>query len=205
MKVYLIRHGETEWNVQRRVQGALDSPLTENGIQQAKNAARRLAKVTFDAAFASPAPRAYRTAEIIAEPHPGLLIQKEDSLREFSFGIYEGHSLDHMDIECPALWTQFEKTPSLVTSPEGDCMVSRVAESRRFVDRLTAQYMHKQILCVSHGFGVCYFLSAALGIPVEHSHKFTSGNTALTVIEFLAPDRPLVRVFGDTSHNDIEG
>ena len=52
MKVYLLRHGETEWNVQRRVQGALDSPLTENGIQQVKNAAERLANVEFDAAFA---------------------------------------------------------------------------------------------------------------------------------------------------------
>ena len=97
---------------------------------------------------------------------------------------------------------QFETTPSLVTSPEGDCMVARVAESRRFVEKLTAQYMHKQVLCVSHGFGVCYFLSAALGIPLEHSHKFASGNTALTIIEFLAPDRPLVRIFGDTSHNE---
>lgn len=57
MKVYLLRHGETEWNVQHRVQGALDSPLTENGIQQTKNAAKRLAKVEFDAAFASPSPR----------------------------------------------------------------------------------------------------------------------------------------------------
>lgn len=64
-------------------------------------------------------------------------------------------------------------------------MVARVAESRRFVEKLTAQYMHKQVLCVSHGFGVCYFLSAALGIPLEHSHKFASGNTALTIIEFL--------------------
>ena len=202
MKVYLLRHGETEWNVQHRVQGALDSPLTENGIQQAKNAAKRLAKVEFDAAFASPSPRAYRTAQIIAGPHKGLVIQKENSLREFSFGVYEGHSLDNMHVECPKLWGQFETTPSLVTSPEGDCMVARVAERRRFVEKLTAQYMHKQVLCVSHGFGVCYFLSAALGIPLEHSHKFASGNTALTIIEFLAPDRPLVRIFSDTSHNE---
>ena len=115
MKVYLLRNGETEWNVQHRVQGALDSPLTENGIQQAKNAAKRLAKVEFDAAFASPSPRAYRTAQIIAGPHKGLVIQKENSLREFSFGVYEGHSLDNMHVECPKLWGQFETTPSLVT------------------------------------------------------------------------------------------
>ena len=54
MKIYLVRHGETEWNVLRRVQGSMDAPLTENGIQQAKNVAKRLAKVDFAAAFASP-------------------------------------------------------------------------------------------------------------------------------------------------------
>lgn len=90
MKVYLLRHGETEWNVQHRVQGALDSPLTENGIQQAKNAAKRLAKVEFDAAFTSPSPRAYRTAQIIAGPHKGLVIQKENSLREFPLACMKG-------------------------------------------------------------------------------------------------------------------
>jgi len=52
MKIYLVRHGETEWNVLRRVQGSMDAPLTENGIQQAKNVAKRLAKVDFAAAFA---------------------------------------------------------------------------------------------------------------------------------------------------------
>ncbi len=51
-KLYLVRHGETEWNVLRRVQGSMDAPLTENGIQQAKNVAKRLAKVDFAAAFA---------------------------------------------------------------------------------------------------------------------------------------------------------
>ena len=60
MKIYLVRHGETEWNVLRRVQGSMDAPLTENGIQQAKNVAKRLAKVDFAAAFASPQMRAYR-------------------------------------------------------------------------------------------------------------------------------------------------
>lgn len=136
MKIYLVRHGETEWNVLRRVQGSMDAPLTENGIQQAKNVAKRLAKVDFAAAFASPQMRAYRTAEKIVAEHPTITLQKEPSLREFSFGDWEGHKLDEMHLEVPDKWDCYQKTPSLFTAPHGDCMIARVAESKAFVDRL---------------------------------------------------------------------
>ena len=87
MKIYLVRHGETEWNVLRRVQGSMDAPLTENGIQQAKNVAKRLAKVDFAAAFASPQMRAYRTAEKIVAEHPTITLQKSLAFGNFPSGI----------------------------------------------------------------------------------------------------------------------
>jgi broad specificity phosphatase PhoE len=66
---YITRHGETVWNIQQRMQGQQDSPLTENGILQAKAAAEKLKKIHFDHAFSSDLLRARRTAEIIAADH----------------------------------------------------------------------------------------------------------------------------------------
>lgn len=201
MKVYLIRHGETEWNVQRRVQGALDSPLTQNGVQQAENAAKRLAEVDFAAAFASPQTRAYRTAACIAARHEGLTLAKEPCLREFSFGDWEGHLLDEMPKEEPALWNIYTKTPSAFTAPHGDCMIARVAEAKAFVDKLVQTYYGQNVLCVSHGYAIRIFLSAALGVPLESTRFFMPGNTSISIVEYRHPDLPQVRVFGDVSHN----
>ena len=159
MKIYLVRHGETEWNVLRRVQGSMDAPLTENGIQQAKNVAKRLAKVDFAAAFASPQMRAYRTAEKIVAEHPAITLQKEPSLREFSFGDWEGHKLDEMHLEEPEKWDCYQRTPSLFTAPHGDCMIARVAESKAFVDRLLENRWGQNVLCVTHGYAIRIFIN----------------------------------------------
>ena len=106
MKLYLIRHGQTEWNTQRRVQGAMDSPLTKNGIIQAENAARRLKDIHFAAAFASPQLRAYRTAEkIITADHPIFETGKRAvACVNFPLADWEGHLLDQMQEEEPEKW-----------------------------------------------------------------------------------------------------
>ena len=178
MKLYLIRHGQTEWNTQRRVQGAMDSPLTKNGIIQAENAARRLKDIHFAAAFASPQLRAYRTAEIITADHPYLKLEKQ-----------------------PEKWDVYKKTPSAFTAPNGDCMIARVAESKAFADRLVERYFGENVLCVTHGYAIRIFLAAVLGIPLESTRFFMSGNTAISIVEYKQPDTPQVRVFGDVSHN----
>lgn len=202
MNVYLMRHGETEYNVARLVQGACDSPLTKNGLRQAENAARRLRDIPFAAAYASPLKRAKDTAKIVAAPHKGLCITEEESLREFSFGIYETHNMDGLKDECPGIWALFTKTPSRLTAPGGDCTLARVAESKRFTDKLIKEHFGENVLCVSHGFGISFFLAAALGIPLESARCFASGNTALTILQYKTPTEPAVRVFGDTSHNE---
>lgn len=201
MKIYLVRHGETEWNVLRRVQGSMDAPLTENGIQQARNVAKRLAKEPFGAAFASPQLRAYRTAEMIVAEHPSLTLQKEPCLREFSFGDWEGHKLDEMHLEEPEKWDCYQKTPSLFTAPHGDCMIARVAESKEFVDKLLENHWGQNVLCVTHGYAIRIFMAAALGIPLESTRFFMAGNTAVSIIEYKRPEMPQMRVFGDISHN----
>ena len=92
MKIYLVRHGETDW-VGKKFQGqTIEVPLNAHGIQQAQQTAKQLQPYNFDACFCSPAWRAQQTAEIICKLHPGLIIQTEPLIIERCFGKLEGQS-----------------------------------------------------------------------------------------------------------------
>jgi 2,3-bisphosphoglycerate-dependent phosphoglycerate mutase len=87
--IAFIRHGETDWNIERRAQGCMDIPLNTQGLKQAKSLAERLCAEKWDAIYASPLSRAFKTAEAISEL-TGLEIVPDERLREVSFGETEG-------------------------------------------------------------------------------------------------------------------
>lgn len=87
--LYIVRHGQTDWNVKKKMQGHTDIPLNQNGINQAKEAAKRLSKIKFDEAFSSDLSRARVTAEIITLEQK-LTIQTHKALRERSLGGFQG-------------------------------------------------------------------------------------------------------------------
>ncbi|MGN0401633.1 MAG: histidine phosphatase family protein [Acetatifactor sp.] len=93
MKIYLMRHGETDWNKVRRLQGQSEVPLNEHGVELAKKTAEGLKAVRFDAIFSSPLQRALVTAEIMAGDRP-VTVVTDDRLKEMNFGIYEGQSFE---------------------------------------------------------------------------------------------------------------
>ena len=102
--MYIIRHGQTEMNQLRRLQGRSDHPLNEAGIAQAEQAARGLQTVTFDHVFTSPLKRAVRTAEIIA---PSISPVTDDRLIEMDYGMYEGADLNHLPPEILTFFSDF--------------------------------------------------------------------------------------------------
>ena len=93
MIVYLMRHGETDWNKARRLQGQSDIALNENGIDLARKTAAGLKGVTFDRVFSSPLKRALMTAQIIAA-ESGCAVETDDRLKEINFGPSEGECFD---------------------------------------------------------------------------------------------------------------
>ena len=92
MEIFLVRHGETEWNRQRRLQGRTDIPLNDTGLAEARRAAKALQDVSFDRIFTSPLQRARKTAEIIRGSRE-IPITEEPKLIEVSFGVGEGISV----------------------------------------------------------------------------------------------------------------
>lgn len=89
MKLYIIRHGETDWNKEKRLQGQSDTELNEYGIRLARITAEALKDVKFDHIFSSPLKRAYRTAELLRGDRETAIVT-DDRLKEIGFGINEG-------------------------------------------------------------------------------------------------------------------
>ena len=89
MKIYFVRHGETEWNKQKRIQGRVDIPLDEFGRMLARKTATGLAEIPFDVCYSSPLSRAKETATIILEGRDIPIIE-DDRIIEMAFGEYEG-------------------------------------------------------------------------------------------------------------------
>ena len=91
MIFYIVRHGVTEWNTLKKVQGAMDIPLAEEGILLARRTGEALRDIPFDICFSSPLKRARQTAELILEPHPEKIPVVEDRrIQEIDFGVLEG-------------------------------------------------------------------------------------------------------------------
>src|SRR3954451_11247139 len=105
--VYLARHGESDWNVERRWQGHADRPLTERGRQQARPLAERLAAVDLDAVYASDLRRAWETAEAVAAPK-GLQVGRLPELREVNVGSWCGLTRDECAERFPEAFARWQ-------------------------------------------------------------------------------------------------
>lgn len=160
--LYLVRHGETEWNVQKINQGQSESSLTEKGIEQAKETAEKLKDIKFDAIFSSDLSRAYKTAEIIKLDR-GIVIQTSKLLRERAHGSFEGK---HDDVLKSTLKDKLKERENL---PENEYNSFRLAPDietteeilNRFLKQLkeiAVLYSNKTVLVVTHAGPIKNFL-----------------------------------------------
>jgi broad specificity phosphatase PhoE len=148
---YIVRHGETDWNVQRRVQGHTDIPLNENGEMQAKFFANKLKHIKFDLAFSSDLLRAHRTAKIIALEHK-LEVQTTEILREKKLGKFEGQHYDTVSTYfklIDSMDQQQRLKHKIVDDAESDEEV--INRLFTFLKETSILYPGKNILVVTHG------------------------------------------------------
>ena len=160
--IYLVRHGETEWNKKGILMGQSDSPLTETGIEQVKATAQELKHVDFAAVFSSDLLRAQRTAEIIKLERQ-LAVQTTKALRERTFGRYEGMSVEEFE---KIFKDTFDKLKQLTEKEQQAFKFDRDIESDddvagRMITRLreiAVACPGKNVLVVSHGTSIRTFL-----------------------------------------------
>lgn len=118
MKLYLIRHGETQWNHLRKMQGQMDIPLNAYGIELAEMTAEGMKDIKFDRIFASPLVRAKKTAEIIAV-NSGVEVETDDRLKEINFGEGEGSDINEVKADSSHPLHTFFKNPDQFLPMEG--------------------------------------------------------------------------------------
>ena len=149
MKVYLIRHGETDWNIDGKLQGKVDIPLNEKGRKVAELTRDALKEIDFDVAFSSPLSRAYDTAKIILEDRE-IPIIKDERLIEIGFGAYEGVGRVDWDKNIKNF---FYQTEEYVPKGDGERVEVLLDRELQFLRELfhNPKYQTSTILVTTHG------------------------------------------------------
>jgi broad specificity phosphatase PhoE len=165
-EIYLLRHGETEWNAERRFQGRLDSPLTGRGVEQAERCGRRLAAVVgkVDAMVASPLGRARQTAEIVHALGAYPAICWDERLAEVSLGCWDGLTDIDIDAGWPGSRDGASRYDWYFRSPDGERHDAALARAREWLEGLDGT-----VVAVTHGLVSRIARGLYLGLPAEEA------------------------------------
>ena len=195
--ILLVRHGETEWNLQRRYQGRSDSPLTATGLAQAHAIGRLLGALPEAKAvriIASPLGRAQRTAGIIREHFAAApQLQFDDRLRELSLGSWDGLTYSEIAVRCPGVFDRQGSYDWYFRSPDGeryDAFAARLGDWLREQDAACALVVvtHGIVSRVLRGLYARVPREAALILPVPQDKVFRLSNGAIEEIRVRPRD-----------------
>jgi probable phosphoglycerate mutase len=178
LELWLIRHGETDWNAQGRIQGAADVPLNALGIRQAELLRARVAGVPFDAVYASDLARAHVTATTAL---PGVDVRLDARLRELSYGVLEGKAWREMSAEETAIADHWHEDPYTRRVPGGESYGDLTERVDAFRTELPTS---GRVAAFSHGGTIRSALYAVVGRPNGAAWRVAIGNTAITRLRF---------------------
>lgn len=184
MLIYLMRHGETNWNHERRLQGQSDIPLNQRGIELAEKTAEGLRNVSFDAAFSSPLNRALTTARIVIGGR-NIPVVTDDRLKEISFGAGEGTYFDLAKEDPAHPMHHFFCRPELFKPMEGGETIAQVrARAEEFLRErvFPLEGSCRNILIAAHGALNRSLVNKLSGIPDRDFWQIALPNCAVTTL-----------------------
>lgn len=198
-KIYLIRHGESQWNTIKKIQGQKDIPLTKKGLNQAHLIGNRLISENIDKIYSSDLKRAYITAKIIGNKI-GLEATAMKEFREMNFGVWEGmtnkeileKSYNEMEI--------WRKNPEKLNLEKAESLEMVQERAMNGINKIINENKEKNnILVVSHGATIKTIILGLLNIDLTHFKNLTINNVGLTIIEFREYN-PVIKILNDTCH-----
>lgn len=196
----LIRHGETAWNAEHRIQGSLDVPLSTTGVWQTGRLAQRLAAEAIDAVVSSDLARAWMTGAPLADAH-GLAMVAEPRLRERAFGIFEGKTLDEIAAGHPdefAAWRARDVDWRIPGGESGTEFIERVLAA---MQEIAAAYAGGTVAVVTHGgvLDVVYRNARRLAWDAPRDHLMLNASINRLQAE-PAPLRLTIVDWADVAH-----
>ena len=194
LEIYMVRHGQTLFNQKDLVQGWCDSPLSENGLSQAKALAKNMQMIDFTLAYSSPSERAMDTCETIIDGR--IPIHRDKRLKEMNFGYLEGDKNATLRIGKPDDFEELLKVGWVDEGGENEAMVlCRIAS---FFEELTSQYHQETILLTSHGM----WIDRALKYMMKEQYSFYRIENCSVSKVIFDDGKYLVQAIGDTSYRD---
>ena len=172
----LIRHGETLWNTQLRMQGSLDSDLTRRGESQIKALGEWMKEVPFDYLYSSDTARAHKTAEAISK-FTGHNLNLDKRLREKNLGVFEGLTSEEARERYPETFKQFKTAGASYIIDQGESTQQLLERSLDAIEEIKDRHPQKVAVVVTHGGVVRVLMKHVLGIPLDAPTQFLIGNT----------------------------
>jgi probable phosphoglycerate mutase len=194
----VVRHGETRWNVEQRIQGNGDSPLTPRGLAQADAIAERLANEPFDALVSSDLGRAMQTAQRIAR-RTGHTVVPDARLRERHFGDGEGLTYAEIDRLHPGAFSRTQEMDPDYRVPGGETRREFHHRIMLAFEALATEHDGRRLCVVAHGGVLAAIYRVIHGIPVAQPHTIPIANAAYNAITFEA-DRWSLETWDDVDH-----
>lgn len=176
-EIYLVRHGQTDWNLERRIQGNTDIPLNQEGMAQSEALAARLQGERFDAVFSSDLVRAVQTAQILAERLSAPLFC-DARLREVDHGEWEGMLISDVRSQSEHEYSAFRDDQPGARAPGGETVEEAARRVESAVGEAARRYPGGRILIVSHGLALALLRCRMQKAPLNQAHLFSLDNCA---------------------------
>ena len=174
----LIRHGETIWNTQLRMQGSLDSDLTPKGELQIKALGEWMKEIPFDYLYCSDTPRAHKTAEALSK-YTGHTLNFDKRLREKNLGIFEGLTSEEAREQYPEAFKLFKTAGANYVIDQGESTQQLLDRALEVIEEIRIRHPQKVVVAVTHGGVVRVLMKHVLGIPLDAPTQFLIGNTGI--------------------------
>ncbi len=196
-EIILIRHGETEWNSQKRMQGHSNSDLSSVGQAQIQALGQWMKNVPFDHIYSSDSLRAKQTAEAITQ-FSGHELQFDQRLREKNLGVFEGLTSEEARERHPEVFRLFKTAGSKYVIDEGESTQQLQDRALEIVDEIRIKHPEERVLLVTHGGFIRVVMKHSLGLSLETPTRFLIRNTG--VFRLVWEDKWIVSQMGGVSH-----
>lgn len=200
-KLYLVRHGETEWNAYNKVQGTMDTMLNEKGLLQAKQVAERLAKEDISAVYTSSLTRAKATALEITR-RLNVVPQELHDCREICLGPWQGLTIDEIKESYSEHFKLYREKPSEFNMPGAETFLQVAERFCGAINTAMAENPDKNIVIVSHGTAIKAAIICILGMDIDYYNKFRIDNASISILQFSEKYQGgvAVKCLNDTCH-----
>ena len=197
--LYIVRHGETEWNIENKLQGWADSSLTSKGIQHSLLLQKRLEPIHFTHIYSSPSGRAIHTANLIK----GLQkteVKPVEHLKEVNLGSWEGKTHDEVKRIDPERYDHFWNAPHLYVANSGESFEDLNTRVKHFLKFITSEYTDGNLLIVTHTVFIKMLLAYVKKLPISELWRPPYiKDTSLTILEYK-DGHFTIRLEVDTEH-----